>query len=419
MKVMVIGNGGREDAICKKLSESPKVEEIFCIGGNGGTLRYAKNIDLDSSKHDEIVAFAKEKGIELCVVGSEVPLCAGIADVLWNAGIKVFGPKKEAARLEGSKDFAKEFMQKYEIPTAKYKTLYDRLSAEAALDEFSYPLVIKADGLCAGKGVKICENEMQAKEYLHSVFEDKIFGEEGNKVVIEEFLQGIEASLMCFVTPNGIFHLESAKDYKRIFEGDKGDNTGGVGCYSPSPLFNESLKSRLSAITQKIYYGLVKEGISYVGVLFIGLMIDRGEPKILEFNVRFGDPETEVVLPRLQSDLVSLIESALDGKISADDFKWDARKCLTVVLTSGGYPASYEKGKLITGLDKLDKDVYVYHNNTKSICAQVYSDGGRVLSVTALGDSFEEIRARVYAAIEKIHFDKMQFRNDIGKFYNG
>ena len=234
--------------------------------------------------------------------------------------------------------------------------------------------------------------------------------------MIEEFLQGIEASLMCFVTPNGIFHLESAKDYKRIFEGDKGDNTGGVGCYSPSELFDETLKSKLSEITEKIHHGLVAQDISYVGILFIGLMIDRGVPKVLEFNVRFGDPETEVVLPRLQSDLAELIESALDGSICADDFKWDPRKCLTVVLTSGGYPASYEKGKLITGLDQLDEDVYIYHNNTKSISGEIYSDGGRVLSVTALGDDFEEIRNRVYANIQKIYFENMQFRKDIGKF---
>lgn len=413
MNVLVIGNGGREHAICKKLSESKHLNELHCIGGNGGTLRYAENVSLDVSDHDAVVRYALEHKIELCVVGPEVPLCMGLADVLWEAGVKVFGPKKIPAQLEGSKDFAKEFMMKYEIPTAKYLCAHDRASAVEMLKDFNYPLVIKADGLCAGKGVKICEDEAGALEYLEQVFEEKIFGDEGSKVVIEEFLSGIEASLMCFVTPSGIMHMESAKDYKRIYDGDKGDNTGGVGCYSPSPLFDEDLKAKLHEITQRIFEGFVKEEIVYTGILFIGFMIDNGNPKVLEFNVRFGDPETEVVLPRLKSDLIEVIKKALSGELKEEDLLWDERKCMTVVLTSGGYPASYEKGKLITGLENVDEDIYVYHNNTKMVGEKVFSDGGRVLSVTALGEDFEEMRKRVYANIEKIHFDAMQYRKDI------
>lgn len=417
MNVLVIGNGGREHAICKKLRESEKLDELHCIGGNGGTSRYAVNVSLDMSNHDEVVTYALEHGIELCVVGPEVPLCMGLADALWEAGVKVFGPKKIPAQLEGSKDFAKEFMMKYEIPTAKYVCAHDRASAVEMLKDFSYPLVIKADGLCAGKGVKICEDEASALEYLEQVFDEKIFGNEGSKVVIEEFLKGIEASLMCFVTSSGIIHMESAKDYKRIYDGDKGDNTGGVGCYSPSPLFDEDLKSKLHGITERIFEGFVKENIVYTGILFIGFMIDEGNPKVLEFNVRFGDPETEVVLPRLRSDFIEVMEKALSGELKEEDLLWDERKCMTVVLTSGGYPAGYEKGKLITGLEKVDKGVYVYHNNTKRMGEDVFSDGGRVLSVTTLGEDFEEMRTRVYSNIGRIHFDGMQYRKDIALIY--
>lgn len=414
MKILVIGNGGREDTICKKLSDSKKANEIHIINGNAGTLRYAKNVDISVDDIEKIADYAKKEAFDFCIVGPEVPLCLGVADLLSKNGIRVFGPEKSPARLEGSKDFAKEFMIKYNIPTAKYEKAESKEVALEKLELFEAPFVLKADGLCAGKGVKICQNKDEAIHYIGDLFDREIFGKEGKKLVIEDFLYGEEASLMCFVTKSGIIHLESARDYKKIYEGDKGDNTGGVGCYSPSELFTDELKTKLKKITDEIYEGLKSENILFTGILFIGFMIQNNVPKILEFNVRFGDPETEVVLTRLKSDFVEIIEKALDDNLKESDFVWDNKKCLTVVLTSKGYPNEYEKNKGITGIENVE-DVYVYHNNTIFRDGKVYSAGGRVLSVTGMGDSLEEIREKVYRNIEKIHFENKSFRNDIGK----
>ena len=337
MKILVIGNGGREDAICRKLSESKISKEIHIINGNAGTLRYAKNIDINVEDIEKIADYAKNEKINLCIVGPEVPLCKGLCDLLESNGIRTFGPDKKSARLEGSKDFAKEFMLKYDIPTAKYEKAESKKEAIQKLELFKPPFVLKADGLCAGKGVKICQNQAEAIEYIEDLFDREIFGKEGKKLVIEEFLQGKEASLMCFVTKDRIIHLESARDYKRIYDNDEGDNTGGVGCYSPSELFIPELKQKLKEITQQIYLGLKKEDILYTGILFIGFMIQDNNPKILEFNVRFGDPETEVVLTRLESDFIEIIEKAIDNKLNEEDFIWNKKSCLTVVLTSKGY----------------------------------------------------------------------------------
>ncbi|MDK8285349.1 phosphoribosylamine--glycine ligase [Dialister micraerophilus] len=412
MRVLVIGNGGREDAICKKISESKKLTKLYCSEGNAGTLRYAENVKLKSN--DEILDFAEKNNINLVIVGPEVPLCEGIKDKFDNTNIKVFGADKESAKLEGSKDFAKEFMLKYNIPTAKYETVTSKSEGEKVIKHFTYPLVIKADGLCAGKGVKICQNELEAKEYLKELFEEKIFGQEGTTAVIEEFLEGKEASLLCFVSDGNLIPMESARDYKRIYDGDKGENTGGVGCYSPNELFNEDLKKSIKPVLEKISYGLKQENLAYSGILFIGFMIKNNEPKILEFNVRFGDPETEVVLPRMESDLIDVIEKSIEGTLKAEDLTWKKDKCMTVILTSKGYPMKYEKGKEISGIENVDEDIYVYHNNTEFKNNKILSAGGRVLSVTALGSDFEEIRKRIYKNIEKINFENKTFRKDIG-----
>ena len=412
MKVLVIGNGGREDAICKKISESNKCTELFCSKGNAGTLRYAKNVELNAN--EEIFEFSKNNDIDLVVVGPEAPLCEGIVDLFKDSNIKVFGADKKSARLEGSKDFAKKFMKKYDVPTARYETIKSIEEGKKAIENFSYPIVIKADGLCAGKGVRICNTKEDVLDYFKELFEDKIFGKEGSTVVIEEFLRGKEASLLCFVSKGNLIPMESARDYKRIFDNDEGENTGGVGCYSPSELFNEELKLQIEKILEKISNGLKKENLEYSGVLFIGFMIDE-DAKVLEFNVRFGDPETEVVLPRMESDLLLAIEKSLDGSLEREDLKWKKEKCLTVILTSRGYPKNYEKGKEISGIDSVDKDIYVYHNNTKVNGSKILTDGGRVLSVTALGNSYDEIREKVYRNIEKISFETKQYRKDIGK----
>lgn len=412
MRVLVIGNGGREDAICKKISESKKLTKLYCSEGNAGTLRYAENVKLKSN--DEILDFAEKNNINLVIVGPEVPLCEGIKDKFDNTNIKVFGADKESAKLEGSKDFAKEFMLKYNIPTAKYETVTSKSEGEKVIKHFAYPLVIKADGLCAGKGVKICQNELEAKEYLKELFEEKIFGKEGTTAVIEEFLEGKEASLLCFVSDGNLIPMESARDYKRIYDGDKGENTGGIGCYSPNELFNEDLKKSIKPVLEKISYGLKQENLAYSGILFIGFMIKNNEPKILEFNVRFGDPETEVVLPRMESDLIDVIEKSIEGTLKAEDLTWKKEKCMTVILTSKGYPLKYEKGKEISGIENVDKDIYVYHNNTEFKNNKILSAGGRVLSVTSLGSDFEEIRKRIYKNIEKINFENKTFRKDIG-----
>lgn len=412
MRVLVIGNGGREDAICKKISESKKLTKLYCSEGNAGTLRYAENVKLKSN--DEILDFAEKNNINLVIVGPEVHLCEGIKDKFDNTNIKVFGADKESAKLEGSKDFAKEFMLKYNIPTAKYETVTSKSEGEKVIKHFAYPLVIKADGLCAGKGVKICQNELEAKEYLKELFEEKIFGQEGTTAVIEEFLEGKEASLLCFVSDGNLIPMESARDYKRIYDGDKGENTGGVGCYSPNELFNEDLKKSIKPVLEKISYGLKQENLAYSGILFIGFMIKNNEPKILEFNVRFGDPETEVVLPRMESDLIDVIEKSIEGTLKAEDLTWKKEKCMTVILTSKGYPLKYEKGKEISGIENVDEDIYVYHNNTEFKNNKILSAGGRVLSVTALGSDFEEMRKRIYKNIEKINFENKTFRKDIG-----
>lgn len=417
MNLLVIGSGGREHGLCWKLAKSNKVKKIYCAPGNGGTAQVAENIDIQSNDIDGLLDFALNNNIDLTIVGPEDPLVLGVVDKFEEHGLKIFGANKKAAQLEGSKDFSKRFMQRHDVATAKYKSYDSFHEAIKGLEEFNYPLVIKADGLCLGKGVVICDSKEMAEDTLEDILNNRIFGDEGSSVVIEEFLDGIEASLLCFVSDGKVIPMESAKDYKKIHDGDKGPNTGGVGCYSPSPLFTHELMEKIQKeVLDKIILGLEKDDLFFNGILFIGLMIVKGEPMVLEFNVRFGDPETEVLMPRLKSDLVDLIEKSIDGSIKESDLMWTDEVCLTVVTTSEGYPDKYEKGFKITGLNELKDDIVVFHNGTKVIDGELVTNGGRVMSITTLGCTMEDARTKIYNEIGKINFQGITFRNDIGKF---
>ncbi|MSS43995.1 phosphoribosylamine--glycine ligase [Anaerosalibacter bizertensis] len=415
MKVLVIGSGGREHALCHKLSESKRVSKIYCAPGNGGTLQVAENVNINPKDIDLLLDFAINKDIDLTVVGPEDPLVNGIVDRFNEKGLKIFGPNKKGAILEGSKIISKGFMEKYNIPTGKYKVFKEAKAAISFLDSLNYPIVIKADGLCAGKGVIICKTKEEGIKAIEDIMVDKKFGLSGEEILIEEFLEGTETSLLCFVSNENIIPMESARDYKKIFEGDKGPNTGGVGCFSPNPVMTDKLKEEIEkSILKNIKIGFKNEDIDFRGILFIGLMLTADGPKVLEFNVRFGDPETEVVLPRLENDIVDIFEKTMDGSLKEEDLKWTDKKCVTVVLTSKGYPVEYEKGKEITGTEELDKDIILFHNGTKMEDGKLLTNGGRVLSVTALGDTLKEAREKVYKNIDKIKFDGLCYRKDIG-----
>ncbi|SHH71521.1 phosphoribosylamine--glycine ligase [Caloranaerobacter azorensis DSM 13643] len=416
MKVLVVGGGAREHAIVWKVSKSPKVSKIYCIPSNGGISEIAENVNIKAEDIELLLGFALKENIDLTIVGPEAPLVEGIVDKFKEKGLDIIGPDKKGAMLEGSKIFAKKFMERYNIPTAKYKTFKDSKNAIEALGSFEYPLVVKADGLAGGKGVVICKTRQEAEKTVIDMMEKKKFGLSGENIVIEEYLEGIEASLLCIIDGKKIIPMESAKDYKKIFEGDEGPNTGGMGCFSPHPLFTQALKNTIrEEILDRIMYGLKMEKIFYQGILFIGLMLTKDGPKVLEFNVRMGDPETEVILPRLKSDIIEVFEKTLSGELIEDDLKWEDKYCVCVVAASRGYPISYEKGKLITGLDRVDKEVIVFHGGTKKVDDKIYTNGGRVLTVTALGNSLEEAREIAYDNIEKINFENMYYRKDIGK----
>lgn len=419
MNILVIGSGGREHALCWKIAQSQRVRKVYCAPGNGGTSEVAENIDINPTEIERLVQFAIEKEIDLTVVGPEIPLVLGIVERFKEKGLTIFGVNQECARLEGSKEFSKKFMEKYNIPTAKYKVYTELEEAIEGLKDFDYPLVIKADGLCAGKGVIICHNEDEAITTLEDILKNKIFGQEGEKVVIEEFLAGTEVSLLCLVTEGRIIPMESAKDYKKIYDGDQGQNTGGVGCFSPGIPFNKQLNRKIERnILHNVKFGLESEKMDYRGILFIGIMIVDGEPKVLEFNVRFGDPETEVLLPRLETDIIEVFQKIILGKLNKSVLTWKEDACVTVVLTSEGYPGEYKKDLKITGLDKLDKDIILFHNGTTIKDGDLITNGGRVLSITSLGKTVEEARENIYSNINKIKFDGMYYRNDIGKSIN-
>ncbi|AOT69881.1 phosphoribosylamine--glycine ligase [Geosporobacter ferrireducens] len=416
MKVLVIGSGGREHALVWKLKKSPKVDNIYCAPGNAGIGTLAELVDIPAEAAEALCAFAKEKQIDLTIVGPEGPLVMGIVDRFEKEGLKVFGPNWQCAQLEGSKAFAKDFMKRHQIPTARYEEYTDLEAAKNAVGIYGYPMVIKADGLAAGKGVVIAQDEKEALEALEQMMAEKKFGAAGDKIVIEEFLEGIETSILCFVDGKTIVPMVSAQDYKRIFDGDQGPNTGGMGTYSPSHIYDEKLERTVAeTILTPIIDGFKKDRLDFKGVLFIGLMITQEGPRVLEFNTRFGDPETQVILTRLESDLVEIIESILEGKLAEQKIQWSQQGTVCVVLAAGGYPESYEKGKPIRGLGAIDPDAVVFHAGTKQLGQEVVTHGGRVLGVTAWGDTVEAARKKAYENIEKITFEKMQYRKDIGK----
>ena len=416
MKVLVIGSGGREHAIAYKLNQSSKVDKIYAIPGNPGIAKIGECIDGKVEDNEMIVNFAKEHQIDLTVIGPEVPLCNGLANDLEAAGLMAFGPTKHAATLEGSKAFSKDFMIRHSIPTAKYKEVNSYDEAVKAISEFDYPLVIKADGLAAGKGVVIVDNHEDATVTLKEMMIDGSLDGAGSKVVLEEFLTGFECSLLCFTDGETIVPMVSAKDHKQIFDGNKGPNTGGMGTVSPNPFLPEGMDDIFKKdILDPFMAGLKADHMDYRGVVFIGLMIENNKAKVLEFNVRFGDPETQSILLRLDSDLFDIMYAVSTGTLDQVNVKWKEEHVACLVLASGGYPGSYEKGKVITGLDKVNDDIIVFHAGTAfNTQGEVVTSGGRVLNICAFGKNLEETREKVYQGAEVIDFEGKYYRKDIG-----
>ena len=419
MKILVVGGGGREHAICYKLSSEENVKKIYCAPGNAGISNIAECIDINDNDIDSLLNFAKEKKIDLTIVGPELPLVSGIVDKFEQSNLKIFGPNKKCAQLEASKSFSKKFMMENNIPTAKYKEYIDLEKATEEIDNFGYPVVIKADGLAYGKGVVIAQNNKEAVKTLKEMMSEKKFGNAGEKIVVEEFLQGIETSILAFVDNNTIVPMVSAKDHKKVYNYEKGPNTGGMGTFSPSNVYSKKLcESVQKEILEKTLEGFKKSNLDYKGILFIGLMITDKGAKVLEYNIRFGDPETQSVLLRLETDLSKIIEAILNNKLMEIDINYDDRHTVCVMLTSGGYPHKYENGKIITGLENIDEDIVVFHSATKFSDKNIVTNGGRVIGITAKGISLEEASDKVYKNIEKIKFEGMHYRTDIGILSN-
>ena len=415
MKVLIIGSGGREHAIAYALNKSDKVDEIHAIPGNPGIAKIGTCHNGSVEDLEGILKFVEDNAIDFTVIGPEVPLCMGLADLLESHGHKVFGPTKHAATLEGSKAFSKDFMARHNIPTAAYKEVNSYDEAIAALNSFSYPVVVKADGLAAGKGVVICEDEATAKATLKEMMVDGILDGAGSKVVLEEFLTGFECSLLCFTDGKTIVPMVSAKDHKQVYDGNKGPNTGGMGTVSPNPFLPENMDEVFKKdILDPFMAGLKADHMDYRGVVFIGLMIENNKAKVLEFNVRFGDPETQSILLRLDSDLFDIMYAVSTGTLDQVDVKWKDEHVACLVLASGGYPGSYAKGKVITGLDDVDDDIIVFHAGTAFKDNDIVTSGGRVLNICALGSSLEDTREKVYKAAKVIDFEGKYYRNDIG-----
>ena len=416
MRVLVVGGGGREHAICWKLAQSSKISKLYCAPGNAGIADVAECVPVGAEDIDGICAWASDNNIDLAVIGPEVPLAMGIVDRLNEAGVKTFGPNAKCAQLEASKSFTKAFLARHNIPTAGYREFTDKEELLANVGIYGYPMVLKADGLAAGKGVVIPEDEESAVAAIEEMMGDKVFGNAADKIVVEEFLTGVEASMLCFVDHNTIVPMESAQDYKRIYDGDKGPNTGGMGTYSPSLLFDEDIEKQIrEQILLPTLRGFQEDGLDFQGVLFIGLMLSEDGPKVIEFNNRFGDPETQSVLRRMESDLLDVFTAVVDNRLNEIEIKWIDDRAVTVVLASGGYPGSYAKGKVITGLDKVDDDIVIFHAGTKfDEEGRIVTSGGRVLGVTATGATHDEARAKAYANAERIEFEGAYMRKDIG-----
>ena len=418
MKVLIVGSGGREHAIAWSVAKSPKVDKIYCAPGNAGIAEFAECVNIGAMEFDKLVAFAKENAIDLTIIGMDDPLVGGVVDAFEAEGLRVFGPRKNAAIIEGSKAFSKDLMKKYNIPTAAYENFTDPEEAIKYLETAKMPIVLKADGLALGKGVLICNTLEEAKEGVKTLMLDKQFGDAGNEIVIEEFMTGREVSVLAFCDGKTIKCMTSAQDHKRAKDGDQGLNTGGMGTFSPSPFYNDEVE----AFCEKYVYqptidAMAAEGRPFTGILFTGLMITEDGPKVLEYNARFGDPEAQVVLPRMKNDIIDVMEACIDGKLSDVELEFEDNAAVCVVLASAGYPEKYDRGFEIKGLDTFkDKDgYYVFHAGTKFDGDKIVTNGGRVLGVVAKGEDLKAARANVYKATEWIDFANKYKRNDIGK----
>lgn len=425
MKVLVIGSGGREHTLVWKLAQSKKVSKIYCVPGNGGISQIAECVSLDPLNFPQVAEFAKKENVDLTVVGPEVPLVAGIVDFFRAKGLRIFGPNMKAAQIEGSKVFAKNFMKKYNIPTAEFEVFessgdaldYVEKRARSSKQAGKFSCVVKADGLAAGKGAIICGTKEEAMDAIRSIMEDRIFGDAGNKVIIEEKMEGEEASLIGLCDGETIIPTIPSQDHKSVFDEDKGPNTGGMGAYAPAPVVTEEVYCWAEGrIFNNFLKGVKTEGIEFKGVVYAGIMVTSEGPKVLEFNVRFGDPENQAVLPLLKTDLVDLLEATIDGKLKDVPLEWEKKSCVCVVVASGGYPGSYQKGKEISGLDRVGEKngVYVFHAGTKKDGNRFLTSGGRVMGVTGWKDTLEGAIDLTYEAVKEISFEGMHYRRDIG-----
>ncbi len=420
MKILVVGGGGREHAIVWKIAQSPLVEKIYCAPGNGGISTLAECVPIKALDIEGIVKFSVENKIDMVMVAPDDPLVAGMIDALESAGIRAFGPRKAAALIEGSKTFAKELMKKYNLPTAKYEAFDNSEHAIEYLRHQNYPIVIKADGLALGKGVIIAQGFEEAQEAVNSMMHDRVFGDAGNKIIIEEFLVGPEVSILAFTDGKTIKPMVSSQDHKRVFDNDEGLNTGGMGTFSPSKIYTPELEAFcMENIYKPTIDAMNKENRTFKGILYFGLIITKDGPKILEYNARFGDPETQVILPRLESDLVEIFNAIIDEKLDSIDLRWSDGACVCVIMASGGYPQQYKTGYEITGLYEAegDSNIVVFHAGTKRENEKFLTAGGRVLGVTAIDSSMDEAIKRAYEGVSKISFTDAHFRKDIGKKY--
>lgn len=418
MKILIVGSGGREHAIAASVAKSPKADKIYCAPGNAGIGQIAECVPIGAMEFDKLVTFAKEKEIDLTIIGMDDPLVGGIVDAFEAEGLRVFGPRKNAAILEGSKAFSKDLMKKYNIPTAAYETFDNADKALAYLETAQFPIVLKADGLALGKGVLICNTLEEAKDGVKSIMLDKQFGTAGNRMVIEEFMTGREVSVLSFVDGKTIKCMTSAQDHKRALDGDKGLNTGGMGTFSPSPFYTDEVDAFCKEhIYQATVDAMAAEGRAFQGVIFFGLMLTEKGPRVLEYNARFGDPEAQVVLTRMKNDIVEVFEACVDGTLDQIDLEFEDNAAVCVVVASGGYPVAYEKGYPIHGLENFKgrDGYYVFHAGTKLVDGEFVTNGGRVLGVTATGEDLKTARANAYEAVKLVGFEKAYCRGDIGK----